>query len=119
MKQRVAEIPAPVAAQPAAAVIAPVEAKATWDTAENLRIFLGVLTVALVLGAIAGRLWIANSKRQSRPAPRRAIWDTPYEGRDQPRRRIGTFQSDRVRAEDMDRREIEKFLLASRRREQG
>jgi hypothetical protein len=64
----------------AAAMPAPTEE----DSYDILRITLGILTAAIAIGAIIGRLILSQMTPKRRPAPRRAIWQTVDEAGMQP-----------------------------------
>ncbi|MCX7307650.1 MAG: hypothetical protein NTZ72_06775 [Afipia sp.] len=49
---------------------------ASDDTSEMLRILLGIITAAIALAAIIGRLILTHRRPRKRPVPRRLIWQT-------------------------------------------
>ncbi|MBI3700714.1 MAG: hypothetical protein HY242_09770 [Afipia sp.] len=73
--------PAPAQSRPMQRTVASANAAAPAaasedDVSDGLRIVLGILTAAIALGAIIGRLILSHMKPKRRPAQRRAIWQS-------------------------------------------
>ncbi len=109
-------VPAPAPPQPtliqqaspqqAAAPIAP----APDDSSDMLRIVLAVLTAAIAIAAIIGRLILAHVRPRRRPAPRRPIWQTMVNENIDPVHARASHSALRARAEA----DVEDLLRALR-----